>query len=233
MSSMHKIGRPQGNWLKYVDIEEEQNGEKTVTCRTAGCNKIRKVGTGRKLSASKWYEHLICDCSELPFADKKKLSFECRTKKVLDWKREWKDKEEAQAMEEVDNLEEEEEEFLATKKRMRQSSLLEERNYATFDSCDAARAKVINEQVTRFVVGCGVPFNIINSKFFRDMCKSMNGAYHKQMPKANAFRITHLPKLYNTTVEDIKEMWKKQGDPPRTFGFDGFTSKGDGTQVIN
>ena len=45
--------------------------------------------------------------------------------------------------------------------------------------------------------------------------------------------IFHLPSLYNKLKARIAEMWFKEGNKPKTFGFDGYTDKANGNQVVN
>ena len=100
------------------------------------------------------------------------------------------------------------------------------------DHCSPARAIHINDMITQFVVGCALPFLIVNSVFFIAMVVSLNSAYAKLMPKEAAFRNTLLPKLFASTVIALDAMWLACGNPLRTLGWDGFKGE-DGDNVVN
>ena len=103
---------------------------------------------------------------------------------------------------------------------------------SVLDHCSPARASHINDMITQFVVGCALPFVIVNSVFFIAMVASLNAAYAKVMPKQAAFRDTLLPKLFASTVLALAAMWHAAGDPLRTLGWDGLKGE-DGDNVVN
>ena len=100
------------------------------------------------------------------------------------------------------------------------------------DWCDDARAEAIILAITTFLVGCALPFTIVESIFFIEMITTLNSAFIKFLPKREAFRRTWAPKIFESTVTGIDKMWASLGNPLRTFGFDGFKTEA-GTHVIN
>jgi hypothetical protein len=72
--------------------------------------------------------------------------------------------------------------------------------HGNFDRCDEARAKTITAAITVFLVGCTIPFSMVESSFFLKMIESLNNEYLCHLPKDDAFRHTHLLTLFNDTV---------------------------------
>ena len=99
------------------------------------------------------------------------------------------------------------------------------------DHCTSARAERINHAITEFLVGCALPFSIVNTIFFINMISCLNTAYLKFLPKQDTFRNKWVPIIFNETVDSIKKLWHGLGNPLVTLGFDGFKTEA-GTHVV-
>lgn len=226
-------GRPRSLCWDYVQELETQNNKRVFECKGIGCGLQKKCDASKSLQAAAWNDHLVCDCrgANITPAIKVRLANSCNTKKIKAWK---KDKEEAKkraATATAASTEAQDEDDEPPSKKMKQPRIDEVPNFV--DHCDDARASIINQALMRFICGCGLAFNLIDSSFFRDFVKSLNQAYARKMPKQDAFRNTHLPDLYNKIVQAISRMWYDEGNLPKTFGFDGYTDKANGNQVVN
>ena len=104
--------------------------------------------------------------------------------------------------------------------------------HGNFDRCDEAQAKTITAAITVFLVGCAIPFTIVESSFFIKMIETLNSGYLRHLPKDNAFRRTHLLTLFNDTIREINELWQVRGNPLLTMGFDGYTGE-NSNLVVN
>lgn len=113
-------------------------------------------------------------------------------------------------------------------KRQRLQSTID--NHADF--CDLRRAKMINDALNKLLVGCALPFNIVNSVFFIDFIKAINSAYARHLPHADTFRKVYLPALFDDTTKNLSGVWKAMNNPLLTLAFDGF--KGENSMhVVN
>lgn len=83
-------------------------------------------------------------------------------------------------------------------------------------------------------MGCEVPFNIVNSSFFKDMISSLNNAAVRYIPKSETFINNHIVVLFNETMEEVSKLWNSYGSNlmHRTIGFDSFMNE-LGESVIN
>ena len=231
-----------GSWTDHVIIRNI-DGQYHTICKCDTCKKETR-SRGRPLAA-RWCEHLVCECEGLNESQKMTLALKSNARRVKKWREEREqcleeerkrirhDEDRNHNLDDDALVDEEDELCWEQSKRYRQSTLDEPQNASTFDRCDDDRKERINDAVMRFVCGCGLAFKLIDSTFFRDMIKELNEAYYRKLPKCDAFRRTYLPKLYTRTVQQVGDMWRLEGNLPRTFGFDGYTSKADGEQVIN
>ena len=169
---------------------------------------------------------------------KKEIAKDLGSRKVREWleeenRRERENREERMeeyaAMDEDFEVEDEPVEHVQKKRPAVQKSLHQS---GGLDFCDPRRQELINQAITIFLVGCAIPFTVTNSSFFIDMIASLNTAYVKVLPKTDTFRRTHLPKLFNDTVANIKEMWRLIGNPLLTIGYDGHTNDGGGQCLL-
>jgi hypothetical protein len=104
--------------------------------------------------------------------------------------------------------------------------------HGNFDRCDEARAKTSTAAITVFLVGCAIPFTIVESSFFIKMIETLNLGYLCHLPKDDAFCRTHLLTLFNDTIREINELWQVCGNPLLTMGFDGYTGE-NSNSVVN
>lgn len=222
-------GRPKGLCWEYVEELDIQDGQRVFQCKGKDCTKTKKVSINKRPQASCWFDHLICECKGVDEGTKVKLAEKASSKKVKEWKKSRDNAMKEKITNEIRTAPESEN--IPAAKRWKQISLDDSEN--VFDHCDAKRFDDINEAITKCICGNGLSFNLIDSVFFRDLVKKLNSAYHKKMPKQDAFRNTHLPSLYSKTIQQVAEMWNEDGNLPKTFGFDGYTNKGNGLQVLN
>jgi hypothetical protein len=93
------------------------------------------------------------------------------------------------------------------------------------DTCTVERADKTSMSITKFIVGCGLPFNIINSVFFIDMITDLNVVYaEKYLPKQKTFKLKWLPELFNDTFETVASYFRLHPGVLRTMGLDGYTT---------
>ena len=101
------------------------------------------------------------------------------------------------------------------------------------DHCDSVRAAAITFAIVQFIVGCALPFNIVNTIFFIGMIRELNAAYLRYLPKVDSFRRKWLPELYTATKSHVVAFFQSQGALSlRTLGFDGFKTVGNQHVVI-
>jgi hypothetical protein len=101
------------------------------------------------------------------------------------------------------------------------------------DFCDAARADQINKALTQFIVGCALPFAIIQTVFFIKFIASLNAAYAaKWLPKVKVFRTRFVPELFEDTKKNVNSMWDMLGSPLLTIGWDALKTEA-GPHVVN
>jgi hypothetical protein len=101
------------------------------------------------------------------------------------------------------------------------------------DTCTVERADKISMSITKFIAGCGLPFNIINSVFFIDMITDLNVVYAKKyLPKQKTFKLKWLPELFNDTFETVASYFRLHPGVLRTMGLDGYTTPA-GHHVLN
>jgi len=163
------------------------------------------------LGASQWADHLVLHCSEAPDEVKQRVARAHRTAAI---KRAEPPELALGAAPEA--------------KKPKASGVFR----AFVDHCDEKRAEVITAAIATFIVGCALPFSIVQSVFFVAMLKSLNAAYITYLPKTDAFRNRWVPELFRDTKNKIDHMWHAMGDPLRTLAFDGFKTEA-GTHVVN
>lgn len=91
----------------------------------------------------------------------------------------------------------------------------------SFDSCTKERAENITFALMQFLAAHALAFSLVESVFFIAFLRTLNSAYPRYLPKADAFRRTWLPKLLTSTKVHISNFFENT-ITRRTLAFDGF-----------
>ena len=203
--------------FKRQVIIENFDGNFITTC--AWCNQTK---TTKKFTKTRWYLHLVRDCEVCPLKYKLHLWNESKSEEVKKIGNE----------KNFPSLYEENFPKSNTKKAARKPATANEGKAVSkhfkqgslvshSDVCDEERANRIKDKIMRFLVGCAIPINVVNSTFFLSMINELNSAFAKKMVKSDAFTRTYLPRLFCSLNEEIAALWAKQTTQYSTFGIDG------------
>lgn len=86
----------------------------------------------------------------------------------------------------------------------------------------------MRKNLARFLCGCGISPEVVESQFFLKFCCSLNSGYEGVTAKKK--RQHDIPTLYAATKREVKEMIS--GQAKLSLGFDGFKDE-SGSHVIN
>ena len=241
----NKNGRPPSAVKDFLTYEGLDDGKEIWACNGTDCNYTKKMAAGTPLPASKWAKHLCCDCDGHSMQVRMDLAEKSQCKAVTEWLS--KRKEEAadaaarrrsasapsaagatSRISEVafeSSLPEEGPGAPRLLSSVSQASVLGKRQRQTtmdthgrMDTCNQVRANIITQELTIFLVGCALPFTIVMSVYFLRLVKALNSAYIPFLPKVDAFRRTHLPRLFDDTVKELDAMWAHRGNPMKQKG---------------
>lgn len=217
-------GRHKSVVRDYVEKQStDQQGRTIWKCSIGQCDATRKT---KEFTSTKWAEHVLKECQIATKEIKMRVAQNYKSKASGTVQNE-------QSM--TSNSSKRsycviEKEFSCEEGRQRKQCRINE--YA--DHCSESRAKDIIEKITAFLVGCAIPFSIVNSSFFLNMIKSLNSAALRFIPHSKSFVNTHLPYLFKDTAEKISQLWKcsESTYKLRTIGFDAFTNE-MGESIVN
>jgi hypothetical protein len=215
-------GRKRGVVAAFVD-DVKCAGEATIyTCNRGSCGKKRVT---QQWQATVWAEHICLECRGASDEDKLKVFNAHKSEKL---QRLFTPRAPAWTSQQgrAGSGAEGENDVVQPLKKQKSSTI------KRVDFCDKERADRIMEKITRFIVGCALSFLIIESVFFLDLLASLNTAFMVYLVKSDAFRTTWVPRLFESTVLQVADMWVAMGSPLRTLGFDGFKTEA-GTHVVN
>lgn len=213
------IGRKPGTVRDYVkQISVDDAGRRSFQCMMENCTFMRKT---KEFTTSKWADHIALDCKFAPQDVRQRVAETHKTKRVINEYNE-------QSASTRNSKKRQSAHSFGTGNQddtSRASKQMKIDEYA--DKCNSERAEAIIAAITKFVVGCAIPFNVVNSPYFTEMIASLNTAAVRFMPKSKAFTETHLPSLYKDTSERISNIWgcSSENRLLRTMGFDGFTNE--------
>lgn len=230
-SSTNKSGRRQGAARAFVDdCGADSNGATLYKCAAQGCSHQRLT---KGFPTTKWADHIVLDCKFSSPHVKWTVASTHRTKRItegfaysgIDPARR---KSEPEALQKSSAIEEHKFPPMIQNKSEKIEPVLKRRKVTpSVDFCDERRAEVAIEKMTLFLVGCALPFDIVNSTFFIDMIKSLNTSFIQFLPRSEPFRTVYMPKLYDSTIQEVQKMWASQNYPLLTLGFDSFKSDSD------
>jgi hypothetical protein len=221
MAPTSTIGRPQSKIQEYVqefNTDDDNDGMVLYCCKGDGCNNNKKQKAGSSFQTTRWVEHVVKVCAGLDMDVKLQIAESSKAEDIKKWLEDYKRE---QAMHGDPHLEagtqeqamsqtvargpwkRDRQETSDTNKRPCFQSTLD--THGNFDRCDEARAKTITAAITVFLVGCAIPFSIVESSFFLKMIESLNKGYLHHLPKDDAVCHTHnLLTLFNDTVREMR-----------------------------
>lgn len=201
---------------EYVKEEGKQPDSKRVfKCNIGQCEFRRKT---KAFTASKWGQHILCSCKFATKEIKDRVGQHHKTQQTQQY---FEDKSNSVSSKRSFCTIDTDNSYVV------QHSQKQGKIQGFVDHCTEARGKVINENITKFLVGCALPFSIVNTEYFMNMVHSLNSAALKFIPKDQSIIGTHLPSLFNDTTKNGQEIWRSSSDSiiPRSIGFDKFTTE--------
>lgn len=78
------------------------------------------------------------------------------------------------------------------------------KNY--FDHVNKKEIDTITEKLGNFFFGCNIPFNVVTSKHFKDLIKSLRPAYVPHLPGRKKLSTSILDNCYENSVNSVKKM---------------------------
>jgi hypothetical protein len=234
-------GRPKGNVRDFLKDGGKPDSEGKTWCGMLGCNFSLMAKAG--LPTSKWAEHLVLKCK---FASSEVRAKVAKTHQTDNIKLKYEEEAPSWQKNPPTASTPAPEMTASGRAGVGGSRKADEMDGGSVggappkkakmddytDKCNPGRATRITEAITKFIVGCALPFLIVESVFFISMINELNGAYVKHLPKVDAFRTKWMPELFDDTVKKLAIMWRELGDPLLTLGFDGFKTEAD-THVVN
>ena len=165
--------RPLGAVRKYVKNGGIADADGKKYCGAPNCPVTKK---NTKFQGSKWAEQIVLECREWSEEVKAEFARDHPTEKILkyyvpqmpSWKRKCTtDTDPIVTAEDVDDA--------AVAGAAEESASKQQKKMHDYgDRCDNARAEKIIGSITKFLLGCALPFAIVDSVFFIEMITALN-----------------------------------------------------------